>query len=550
MINELASGLAERSPYLVFPAMFLLLAFLAFAFKTYPSPRAVLLFSVAVLVSLLRFVFEDSFSAALAYTVDFLTVGVLLADWFSVLPVGRGVTARRTTEEVVALLQPRDVELVLTNSSKRRVVFDAVDDSSPFATATPPLEDVDALIRPDVREEVFVGGNAAYFGRRTLAAGKSESLKYRLRWNRRGVFRLEFVALRFSGIFNCWRKYKKTPCVSTFRVYPNLGQPPRQEIFARRNQALARGVRRIRRVGQDTEFERLREYTRDDQFKFIDWKATARCGKLIVRDFEATRNQRVIIALDAGRMTMNRSRGITLFDYALNSSLTLAHIALRQGDEVGILVFSDDVIAFIPPRGGASHMNAIVRGVFDVFPERVEARYDRAFAYLKRYSSKRALVVLATSVLDQRNADQIQSCMTGLVGEYLPLALFFREHSLFDPVERFDEFETGVRRSGTEPTKSAPSRSSNKLSFWLKQYREADPVDELERLFRYDAPRAPENPEDQFFQAGAASQILNWRGRAIADLEARGVLALDIFPEDATAPLVNKYLEIKARKLL
>ncbi|MGI6400812.1 MAG: DUF58 domain-containing protein [Thermoguttaceae bacterium] len=551
MIGELAKGLAERSLYLVFPAFFFLFAIAGAAFKTYPAPRAIAVFAVAVFASALGFIFESDFPQGLVLAVSIAASLTLLVDWLFVLFVGRDVTAVRNTEEVAALGRPHNVEIVLSNRGKRPITCEVVDDSCVFATSMEALATIDALASVDTDEvDLASGKNFAYFARRSIPGESRELLNYRLLWSRRGVFQFKFVALRFSGPLRLWRRYKKVSCESTFRVYPNLCQLSRQELFARKNQFLMQGVRRTRRVGQDSDFERLREYTPDDQYKFIDWKATARHNKLIVRDFQATRNQRVIIALDAGRMTMNRSGGITLFDCALNSTLALAYIALRQGDEVGCLVFSDEIKVFVPPRGGASHMNSIIRGVFDAFPERVESRYDRAFAYLKTHSTKRALIVLATNVLDERNAEQIQACMTNLCSAHLPLGLFLRERSLFDAVERFDKIEEGVRVGSDSQVNPVAASSSGKLSLWMKQYRDADPVDELERAFKYDGRVESSALEDIYFQAGAAAQILNWRRKTLANLEARGVLALDVFPEDATAPLVNKYLEIKARKLL
>ncbi|MBQ5789683.1 MAG: DUF58 domain-containing protein, partial [Thermoguttaceae bacterium] len=174
-------------------------------------------------------------------------------------------------------------------------------------------------------------------------------------------------------------------------------------------------------------------------------------------------------------------------------------------DEVGCLVFSDEAKRYVAPRGGMAQMNALICGLYDVFPERVESRYDRAFAYLASRLRKRSLVVLATNVMDERNAAQIERVATSLSGKHLPLGLFFRDRSLFDAIERF-------------------------------LLRETRPEDAT--------------PDELFYRAGAAAEILNWRRRALRRLEARGALVLDVFPEDAAAPLINKYLEVKARRLL
>lgn len=547
-ILELFGIFAPYWLYLFFPTS-LLVAWGACAWRrVYPTRRAVALVLVPTLAAIFRFFLP--YSATLDATLVVADVGalaLLVVDFILVARLGREVSATRQAEEIASLGQPLDVEIVVKNASKKPVAFELVDDSNPFSVAIPAPES-DSLLATDSIDDYDLAKPSSFFERLELPGQSQERLRYRLVWTQRGSYRFEFVALRFSGAMKLWKKYKTVPCASSFRVYPNLCQLTKMELVARKSRLFMLGVRRARRVGQDAEFERLRDYTLDDQYKFIDWKATARRSKLIVRDFQTTRNQRVILALDAGRMTMNRSNGILLFDSALNSLLALAYIALKQGDEVGLLVFSNRVKRFVAPKGGASQMNALIRAAFDVFPERVESRYDRAFTYLKSHSPKRALVVLATNALDERNATQIELCMTNLLGSHLPLGLFLRERSLFDAVERFDEFERRTREERALDPKAV--EATNKLKLFERQYREADPVDEIERLYwRKDVDDDPA-PEDLFFRAAAAADILNWRRKTLVSLEAKGALTIDVFAEDATAPLINKYLEIKARRLL
>ncbi|MGN0931228.1 MAG: DUF58 domain-containing protein [Thermoguttaceae bacterium] len=550
MFQMLAGELVARALYLVFPGIFLFFLLLAVVFKTYPSTRAILLLCVDVFISIISMVLGNAFPYFLTYGVDLLVLSLLIADWIPLLAIRRDIVARRETESVAALGRPHPVTIVVENHGRRTIRFEMTDDTSSYATTLPPLETLEELTQEQFQDFSPRKSENPYahsrFRMRFLGGDSKETFSYRLLWNSRGIFSFEFVALRFLGPLGLWRKYRKLPCKSEFHVYPNLCQLARQDFWARKSELLMPGVRRSRRVGLDAEFERLRDYTTDDQYKFIDWRATARRNKLTVRDFQTSRNQRVILALDAGRMMMNRSEGLSLFDGALNATLALAYIALRQGDEVGCLVFSNEVKRFIPPQGGASHINSIIRGVFDVFPEQVESRYDRAFGYLKTHSPKRALVVLATNVLDQRNAEQTRQCLVNLCGAHLPLGLFLREHSLFDAVERYEDLDREIREGALLKN----SLASGRLALYQEQYREQAPVDEIERYFKNDGDVLSQRPEDVFFRAGAAAEILNWRRETLINLEARGVLTLDVFPEDATAPLVNKYLEIKARSLL
>jgi uncharacterized protein (DUF58 family) len=267
-------------------------------------------------------------------------------------------------------------------------------------------------------------------------------------------------------------------------------------VLARTNRLSLMGVRRTRRIGQDNEFERLRDYTRDDNYKHIDWRSTARRRKLTVRDFQTNQSQRIIFLMDCGRMMTNQAAGLSLLDHSLNAMLMLSFVALRQGDSVGLVCFSDQIHSYIPPRGGMGQMNHLLHSAYDRFPQLVESRYDDAFVYLDTHCKKRSLVILITNLIDEINAHQVHRHLSVLAGRHLPLGVLLRDHRLFD---------------------AADSR--------------------------------PQTP-GQLYRAAAAAEILSWRHQVLTDLQHRGVLSLDVFPEEMTAPLVNRYLEIKARHLL
>ena len=112
-------------------------------------------------------------------------------------------------------------------------------------------------------------------------------------------------------------------------------------------------MRRTRQIGQDNEFERLRDYTLDDNYKHIDWRSTARRSKLTVKDFQANQSQRMIFLIDCGRMMTNEAGGLSLLDHALNAMLMLSYVALRQGDSVGLLVLLRRDPRFRPARAAA-----------------------------------------------------------------------------------------------------------------------------------------------------------------------------------------------------
>jgi uncharacterized protein (DUF58 family) len=176
--------------------------------------------------------------------------------------------------------------------------------------------------------------------------------------------------------------------------------------------------------------------------------------------------------------------------------LMLSYVALQRGDSGGLVCFTDHIHTFVPPRGGRQQMNRLLHASFDRFPRLVESRYDEAFLYLGKQCRKRSLVVLVTNVIDEVNAHQVEQYLASMTGRHLPLGVLLRDRQLFEAADI-------------------------------------------------------QHPKgDELFRAAAAAEILTWRHQVLIDLASRGVLTVDTFPEELTAPLINRYLEIKARHLL
>jgi uncharacterized protein (DUF58 family) len=402
---------------------------------------------------------------------DALVLLVATVDLFT-LPRQAALSVTRDAGRIASLGKRHRVTLTITNhSSDERFVW--VRDNVP------------PELRPEPDES-----------RMRLAGHSRAVIEYHLNGTRRGAFFLPDVHLRTRSLFGLWQRYLRKPVETHLHVYPDLKQLSEYALLARTNRLSLLGVRRTRRIGTDNEFERLRDYTLDDNYKHIDWRSTARRQKLTVRDFQANQSQRLIFLLDCGRMMTNQATSLTLLDHALNAMLMLSYVALSRGDSVGLLTFSDEIHTYIPPAGGMRHMNRLLHSTFDRFPRLVESRFDQAFLYLGAHCRKRSLVVLLTNVIDEVNANQIERHLSNLVGKHLPLGVLLRDRSLFKFVE-------------------------------------------------------PEQPEgEDLFRAAAAADVLLWRRQVLTDLSTKGVLSLDVFPEEMTAPLVNRYLDIKARHLL
>lgn len=397
--------------------------------------------------------------------------GLALFDLLT-LPTRRAFTITRETAKIASLRKSQQVTITLSNNSWRRFLVQLKDDVPEGFTAEP--EDFN----------LFVRGRSRTF------------LHYELTSQQRGAFKLEDIFVRVKGRLGLWRRHLTFQHESVVNVYPDMKQLAEYALLARTNRLSLMGVRRTRKIGQDNEFERLRDYTLDDNYKFIDWRSTARRNKLTVKDFQTSQSQRIIFMLDCGRMMTNLYNGISLLDYSINALLMLSYVALKEGDSVGLLCFSDEVHTYVPPRGGHGQMNHLLHATFDRFPTLVESRYNQAFRYLSTHCKKRSMVVLLTNVIDEVNSKQVTQYLASAVGRHLPVGVLMRDRRIFAAAEQ------------PNPTGKA------------------------------------------LYNAAAAAELLMWRHQVLVDIEHQGALMLDLFPEDLTAGLVNKYLEVKARHLL
>lgn len=458
------------TPWIVMLACLVPLVLLMVLGKTFPSSRLAALAAIPFLLSLpIPWAIE-------AWWVVVAAVATVLGLWATfdlfTIPNPNALHIVRTMPRVASLGNRHEVELTIDNRGASPVRVELAEDAAQGLQVEPAVH---AL---------------------TLPAGKRTSLQHTIIPHRRGAFELESLFAHLYSRHGLWRKQQAYHCASPLHVYPDIKQIGEYALLARTNRLSQIGVRRTRRPGQDNDFERLRDYQQDDNYRHIDWRASARRQKLTVKQFQTDQSQRVIFLLDCGRMMTNEYEQLSLLDYALNSVLMLSYVALDQGDSVGLLCFSDHIHTYVPPAGGKRQMNRLLHAGFDQFPRLVQSRFDEAFLYLSSHCRRRSLVVLITNVIDQVNARQIESYMGNLIGSHVPLLVLTRDHRMFEAAD--------------------------------------NPTPDPSVLYR----------------SAAACQLLVWRNQVIRGMKARGGLALDVFPEHMSSPLVNQYLEVKARHLL
>ncbi|HEX6507716.1 MAG TPA: DUF58 domain-containing protein, partial [Chloroflexota bacterium] len=332
-----------------------------------PTPRLLL----AALAGIIPIVLLPGHGAALVAAAIWLIGAGCLAFADSRLVPLAGLMWEREYEGKLSLGAPNPITLRLSNRSRRPIEY---------------------RVRDAVPEELPSIGNE---GTGRCMPAEETTLRYRVTPVHRGDYALGPLTARYLGPLGlAWRQrsYDLGSCV---QVYPDLRVIRTYEMLLRRGHLHEIGLHASRRWGMGTEFERLREYTTDDEFRRINWPATARRHKPIAVDYETERSQNVVLALDAGRLMGVEiapregedeipvgGRMLTRLDYAVNASLLQAFVAAQYGDRTGLLVFSDHVTRFAPPRSGRGQFLALTDMLYDVQAEPVEADFAVGLGYL------------------------------------------------------------------------------------------------------------------------------------------------------------------------
>jgi uncharacterized protein (DUF58 family) len=325
-----------------------------------------------------------------------------------------------------------------------------------------------------------------------IPAGDQARVTSTLRPLRRGRFPLGRLTVRIDGRLGLGARQRDVPLATVLRVHPRFRSKDEAEIKIRRGRILEVGLRSARGLGGGTEFEQLREYGPDDEFRRIDWTATARTGKAIVRTYRAERNQSVIVMLDNGRVMAGRVDGVPRVEHAMDAAMMLAAVATRLGDKCGLVAFDRQVRAVVPPARHTDQVGRVTEAMYALEPELSESDYTGAFAEVVGRYRRRAMLVLLTDLNEQAVADSV-----------LPaLPLITRTHLVV---------VAGVR----DPQVVA----------WAGQ-----PVDDDEGAYR----------------RVAAIQALGERDRTAARLRGLGATVVDAAPGRLATELADAYLMVKS----
>jgi uncharacterized protein (DUF58 family) len=325
--------------------------------------------------------------------------------------------------------------------------------------------------------------------------GEPLPLSCSLRGIQRGTAAIDgpHLAMTFWG----WaERIVSLPPRSELKVMPNLRAVRR--LHQKLNDVFLRGLgqRTAPRLGKGREFDRLREYTMNDDFRDIAWKASARHRKLIVREYRLDRSQDVLVCVDRGHRMAALTTRIRRVDHAVNAAVLVAYICNRMEDRVGMLSFGAQVDSGIPQGRGASHLSRITAFSSSIRSEYIHTDYLALGAHVRRRLRRRALVLIVTTLPEAGEQQSLVRAVGMMVPTHLPLVVV-----LSDPA--------------------------------LRASAESQPA-----------------THGELCRTLVARDVWTDRQRMMNELRRRGAWVIDTGPEDAGVESVNTYLEIKRRQLI
>ena len=428
--------------------------------------------AVGVIIALFLFAFPFPALFPVARLAFFLLILLSLFDVYALFRLKRPLFARRLLPERLSNGNANDISIYVENRYPFPVQLELIDEL-PFQ-----FQKRDLLYRTHLR------------------SAETKEIVYQLRPVKRGEYDFGALNLFATGRLGLVQRRFRFDQGEMVKVYPSFLQMRRFELLAISNRLQEAGIKKLRRIGNSMEFEQVRNYVIGDDPRFINWKATARKGDIMLNSFQEERSQQVYSLIDKGRGMQMPFEGLSLMDYAINASLVLANTALSKGDKAGLITFSDKIGNIVPAGKQRSHLNTILEVLYNQRTRYLESNYEILYANLRRRVTHRSLLVLFTNFESLSGMKRHLPYLKGLAKYHLLLTVFFENTEL------------------TEVLNSYPKDTE---SIYLKTTAEK---------FAYE------------------------KRLIVKELNRHGIQALLTPPADLSINTINKYLEFKARNLL
>ena len=330
----------------------------------------------------------------------------------------------------------------------------------------------------------------------SIGAWSKRAFRYDVRPVQRGVYRYGAINILVSSVLGLMERRFVLDADKEVAVYPSYLQLRKYELLAISNRLTLAGIKRIRRVAHQSEFERIKEYVPGDDRRTVNWKASARRGRLMVNQYQDEKAQQVFSLIDTGRVMKMPFEGLSLLDYAINASLVISSIAMRKEDRAGLLTFSNTPHDFVRASRQRGHMQHILQALYAQGTDYKETDFEALFMAVRRELHQRSLLLLFTNYESAQAMHRQLPYLQRLARQHLVVPIFFLNTDL----------EEDLRHLPTDT--------------------------------------------EQVYVRAIAEKMVHEKRLIARELEQHSLPAILCRPQDLTVNVINRYLEIKARGML
>jgi uncharacterized protein (DUF58 family) len=443
---------------------------LRFIRSLYLNQRLFLVLGGSVGVFVLAFSFPVLLTVA--QVLFFGTIGLLLVDVLVLYRVRQGIEGSRHLAEKLSNGDQNPVKLHLKNLYTFKAYLRVVDE----------LPDQLQLRQLQLRA--------------TLAPGQAKELAYSVRPVRRGEYQFGVLNVFVSGNIGFVARRYQLPLAQVVPVYPSYIQMRKYELYAISDRLVELGVKRIRKIGQNMEFDQIRNYVPGDDYRSVNWKATARKQHLMVNQYRDERSQQVFSVIDKGRMMKMPFNGLTLLDYSINAALVISNIAIKKSDKAGLVTFGRTVGTTLAASNRSGQMAKIMELLYNQKTGYKEPDFEALATHLKLRITQRSLILLYTNFETLSSMERQMRYLRLIAKQHLLVVVLFQNTEL-----------------------------RSLLSF------------------------KPQDTEEIYLKT-IAEKFVHEKRQIVKELNRHGIHTILTAPENLTVNTINKYLELKARNLI
>ena len=395
--------------------------------------------------------------------------GLTLIDAMLIFSTKQPIKVERRLTERLNLGEQNPIKLEVTNESFQPLNYTLVEGY--------PIE-------MQERSKQYVG---------TLGGGASKTYEYVFEPKRRGEFEFDDVFVILRSMFFMVSRRIVLPMKQAIEVYPSVLQMKKYELLVFQQQKLSTGIKKIRRLGNNSEFEQIKNYVQGDELKTINWKATSRRNELMVNQYQEEKSQSIYCIIDKSRNMQMEFDGLSMLDYSINSTLVFSNIALRKGDKAGLITYSDKIGTLLPAERSGGQMRRIQEALFNQKTLYKEPSHDLLYLSIRRTVKSRSLLMLFTNFETEFSMRRAIPVLRRLNQKHVLVVVFFQNAEL------------------------------QELAF-----------------------KPSKNIKD-VYQSAVAERMISMKSKIARELRQNGIQTVLTLPEDLSINAINKYLELKAK---